>query len=607
MGMGGTVSKRTTRALVVAFMAAACSTAPGPSPSPPPHQGGTLRIGVTGGAQAVQDFTYADPGRPIQQGYGQLLKCCLARTLLSYPGRSTADGGTVLQPDLAAGPPLISRDGRTWTFHLRTGIRYAPPFEGVEVVAADFIRAAERTVRLAPESTETPDAPFSAVAGAAEYAAGNAPTITGLESPDPRTLVVRLVRAWGGFGTSIADVAWSPIPEAVAIGHDEDLGWNWVSTGPYMFEHYPADPTATTAALVRNPSWVVSTDARRGAWVERIEIRQADDAIAGVERGEFDLLDTYAPGDVVDRYRSDPALSTRLAATLSEYIFYIPMNLAVPPFDDVAVRRAVNFALDRATLRDLIRIGRETAGFGPQRGGVVATHVFADSLTEGLLLTYDPFPSARGRGDLGRAREEMRRSRYDGDGDGVCDDPVCTAVTLPAFDGAVGAAIRDALAPIGIEATVVGIDELNDMLFPAHRTAIQANPFGWGYALSGSEMGAILHGGSAALGPDGASFNFSLVGASPEQLAGWGYDVGSVPSVDDLIDRCDAEVGHLRARCWAELDQKISEAVVPWVPVFSFESAHIVSARVATFALDQSGFAAYPALDQISLRADAAP
>ena len=593
--------------IAVATIVLACTAAtPGPSPSPTPVSGGTLRIGATGGTDAVRVFAYADPAFPT---IGALLKCCLARTLLTYPGRPTDDGGTILQPDLAAGPPIVSRDGLTWTFHLQRGLRYAPPFEDTEVVAADFIRAAERTVRLSPDSAGTPDAPFWAVSGAAEFGAGEAPTISGLGSPDPYTLVVRLTHPWGGFGTPVADVAWAPIPEAVATGHDDDLGWHWVSTGPYMFERYPADPDAGTATLVRNPSWDRASDLRRGAWVDRIEIVRAgslEEAIGDVERGDLDLLDTFVTGELVERYRGDPALPGRVVSTLSEYIFYLPMNLAVPPFDDVAVRRALNFALDRAGLRDPVRRGREATGGGPQRGGVVATHVFADSLTAGLLLTYDPFPSPGGRGDPARAQDEMSRSRYDHDHDGRCDDPVCRGLVLPAFDPAVGAIIRDGLASIGIEAEVVGIDEGNDMAFPENRTALQANAFGWGYALTGTELGFIVHGGPSLVDPTFGTLNLSLVGASPEQLRGWGYAVTAVPGVDDMIDACDATIGHLRARCWARVDQTVTEVVVPWVPIFTVESGYLTSSRVATLSLDQGIFASFPALDQVVLEQGAA-
>lgn len=113
-----------------------------PTPSPSPNSGGTLRIGITGqDASIVAQEVFADPALPTR---GYFLRCCLTRTLLTYPGEATTDGGTVLQPDLAERMPEVSRDGLTWTFRLRHGIRYAPPHQDIEVTSADFVFAVER-------------------------------------------------------------------------------------------------------------------------------------------------------------------------------------------------------------------------------------------------------------------------------------------------------------------------------------------------------------------------------------------------------------------------------------------------------------------------------
>ena len=80
----------------------------------------------------------------------ELSRCCFVRTLVTYNGGSVEDGGTVVRPDLATALPTVSPDGLTWTFHLRSGVHYAPPFEDTEIVAGDFIRSFERA--LSPAS-----------------------------------------------------------------------------------------------------------------------------------------------------------------------------------------------------------------------------------------------------------------------------------------------------------------------------------------------------------------------------------------------------------------------------------------------------------------------
>jgi hypothetical protein len=94
--------------------------------------------------------------------------------------------------------------------------------------------------------------------------------------------------------------------------------------------------------------------------------------------------------------------------------------------------------------------------------------------------------------------------------------------------------------------------------------------------------------------------NYTLLGATPEQLRQWGYTVTSVPRLDDRVDACLVELGERQLRCWADLDQYLMEAVVPWVPFASEAHVQIIPGRVVRYSYDQ--FAILPALDQIALQ-----
>ncbi len=104
-------------ALSAACLSALLLGCGGPAPTPqrtsPGHVGGTLRIGFADYPDYMRDLVYVDAGRPNP---GLFMRCCLARTLVTYPGETTIDGGTVLMPDLAEAMPAVSRDGLTWTF-----------------------------------------------------------------------------------------------------------------------------------------------------------------------------------------------------------------------------------------------------------------------------------------------------------------------------------------------------------------------------------------------------------------------------------------------------------------------------------------------------------
>jgi ABC-type transport system substrate-binding protein len=229
--------------------------------------------------------------------------------------------------------------------------------------------------------------------------------------------------------------------------------------------------------------------------------------------------------------------------------------------------------------------------------------VIPDSLEANLLLDYDPYATPGDEGDIEAARAEMTQSRHDGDGDGLCDGPPCEDVLLlTRSEGpfpAMAAEIKNNLEAIGIGVTVEALEPeaLFEQLGDPHEKVPLAVGSGWqkGIPSGGDFVVPLFHSSSIEEG-----FNASLVGAAPEQLREWGYEVTSVPSIDAQIAACLPLVGNsTQAECWAEADQFLMENVVPWVPYVAAEIVRAVSSRVERFAYSQ--FTALPALDQIAL------
>jgi peptide/nickel transport system substrate-binding protein len=607
--------------------------------------GGTLRVGGGAAHDPFQDpegRRAFDPQWEVGILAYELYRCCLLRTLLSYSGRPAAEGGAQLQPDLAAAMPEISADGLTWTFRLKRGLRYGPPLQHMEIVAADLIRALERT--LTPAGGEAGGhlgaySPYyePVIEGARAFAAGQAQRISGLEAPDTHTLVVRLAAPNGDLGYLLALPAAAPIPPlpgdatarlGIATGHAQGFGQRFVSSGPYMFEGSEALDFSLPAAeqppvsgwvpfesmtLVRNPSWDRATDALRAAHVDRIEVTlgftilqdppEAIEALlAAVDRGDLDLLlDIDTPPERMAAYLGDPARADRVHVVDADVITFLPLNLAQPPFDDVHVRRAVNYAIDRASLlgsRLPIRL------IGPWAGHV-HNHLAPDSVLDNLLLRYEPFPSDGGSGDLAAARAEMAASAYDTDRDGVCDAPACrgvpTLVNPRPGTEAVAAAVAEDLKAIGIELALEQGEFVNffDRLYDgaAHIALAVDIAFIKDYPSPDTFFTSLFYRGS-----QGEYWNPMAIGVRPDELEAFGYEPLDIPNVDARIEACHAQVGRAQLECWAELDQYLTEALVVAVPFGSFQSTRHVSDRIEAFSFDQ--FTSAPALDQISLLPD---
>jgi peptide/nickel transport system substrate-binding protein len=582
-------------------------------------RGGTLLVNAFVASTTLFSL---DPHTAYAAQPWEIFRCCLLRTLLSYPGRPTAQGGARLHPDLAASLPDVSSDGLTWTFRLKSGLRYGPPFEDTQIVSPDIVRALERAARQWAGAYL-----YAAIEGFSDVTTGDAESIAGLETPDDNTLVVHLTHPSGDVGFLLSLPASAPIPPTprgatfgAAEGHD-DYGRFLVSSGPYMvqgaealdFSSAPGEQMPTpgyepdrSLTLVRNPSWRPRTDALRPAYADRIEARFVDsqeDAARQVSRGDADILflagrPPQVPPDIVEDYRRNPALADRIVFGPRDVMIYSAVNLAVPPFDDVHVRRALNYAVDKSALLD---------NLGGQPAGELAGHVILDSMENNLLRDYDPYATPGGAGDIERARQEMSQSRYDTDADGICDVPVCRAVlaVAPKFPGSPtrkqAESIRSDLEALGIilDVRVLPANEAFGRLSDPRRHVALGIELGWGkdFPSASGWVGPLFTRDGFGVG------NLSLVGANPEELQGWGYDVTSVPSVEEKVSECRPLVGDEQTRCWAELDQQLMEQVVPWIPLRVENQAFIVSRRVVSTSFDQ--FTSLPALDRIAISGEA--
>jgi hypothetical protein len=85
--------------------------------------------------------------------------------------------------------------------------------------------------------------------------------------------------------------------------------------------------------------------------------------------------------------------------------------------------------------------------------------------------------------------------------------------------------------------------------------------------------------------------NYSLVGATPDQLKKYGTDITDVPSMDSQIEACFPKEGQERLQCWADADKYMMENVAPVVPLIFSNVTNIVSSRVRGYqysAVDQA-------------------
>jgi peptide/nickel transport system substrate-binding protein len=581
-------------------LAAVVEALGGPVEFGTPAKGGTYRMENT-------DFAVIDGFDPTGEYFGSdwtIYGTTLLRPLLGYPFTTAENGGNELRPDLATEIPEPTNDGLTYTFTLKDGVMFGPPVNR-EVTSQDVLFAFERigTPGLALYANY-----YQNIEGMPEFTAGDADTISGIETPDDKTISFTLSRPDGDFLFALAMPASAPIPEEVARCHTEpaEYGRFVISSGPYMIEGSDKLDISSCGAqrpisgfnpstglkLVRNPNYDPATDdtSVRESNPDRIEIgvnTNLDNIFDKIERGELEGSMEAPPGAVLRRYLQDPDLRDRLRVNAADRIWYMYFNLTTPPFDDVHVRKAMSLVMDLE--------GIQRAWGGPVQGSV-PTHVLPDTLLPEVGEDYAPLQQPPFAGDLEAAKAEMAQSPYDTNQDGICDAPACKGVLHLNRNftpwSSHTAIITQSAAKIGVEleSREASRSAVQDVTGRPARKLPTSSGTGWGKDYADPSTFMVLFDGRNII-PEGNTAQ-PLVGITAAKAREVGAVIppsGPPPSVDADIDACSVLSGDERTACWVALDKKLTEEIVPYLPLMDATNIDLLGPAVTKYDLDQFG------------------
>jgi peptide/nickel transport system substrate-binding protein len=294
------------------------------------QSGGTFRMALS--AAAV--FQFIDPALYGIE-YVALRPACAP--LMGYPNKPLP-AGLRLAPEVAQSYPRISKDRRTYTFTIRRGLRFS---DGAPVTAQAYARALERMFDPAMRSFGPASFP---IVGAAQVLAGKAKSLAGVVA-NGRTLRLTLRRALPDLPTRMSSVCAVP-PNLPA--DPEGAKAPLPSPAPYYVSEYVL---GERLVMERNRSY----RGQRPQHVDRITVDL---------QGEVSALDAIARGDL-DSVFDTTDLGPRVATLVKRYginrsrLFIQPdigarmflMKTTSPLFrNNVALRRALNFAVDRRAL-----------------------------------------------------------------------------------------------------------------------------------------------------------------------------------------------------------------------------------------------------------------
>lgn len=615
-------------AALVTLVAGACGASDGGA-------GNTGTTGDTTGGKAVRggilreetvDFGFTGAFDPTGEYLGtawSLFGNFLLRGLVSYPWLPADEGGNEPVADLATDTGELSADGLTLTFTLKDGVMWQPPLS--RPVTSQDVAFAFQRINTASLIAQYGNYYCGTIVGMDCEGKDQSDPIEGIETPDDHTIVFHLERPTGDILYRLAQPAAAPIPPEVAGCFDEagEYGRFVMSNGPYMLLGSDEMDVSSCDTLerisgydpdkfmyfVRNPNYDQATDDNRENNIDGFAYTintNLDDIYNRVLNGDIDMAHGAPPAAILRQYLTNPDLEDNLKTDPGDRTWYVTMNLIVPPFDDVHVRRAVNYVIDKAALLQ--------ATGGPTSGEVATTIEPPEVLPD--TGSYDPYATPDLGGDVNAAMAEMAQSRYDTDGDGVCDDPSCQDVLMVNrnYDpfSLYTPIMQENLAAIGIElkvrelnistayTTIQTMSNLIPIAINASWGKDYASPYGFDYFLFST----------AGLACEGM-VNYSLVGLTEDAAAECGDGVldayeaavaanGPIPSVDEDMGACvAAPPGEEYSSCWAAVDQRVMEEIVPWVPYRWGSQNTVVADSVVKWTYDQS--AAWTAYSRVAV------
>lgn len=294
-----------------------------------------------------------------------------------------------IQPDLA-GSWERSDDGKTWTFHLRDGIKWhdGAPFTSKDV-AFTLSRVANPEVHAYHAFVTKP------IVGAAELASGKEETLTGVTTPDDKTVVIQLTSPSASFLAGMTKVWMVPqhlLGEVKAADLPKDPMWSTklIGTGMYKMKNYVPKQVIELEA---NEDWVLGAPKIKN-WIWSI-IPDRATQLLGLEKGEIDYINFGGNKDEVARIKNTPILYYIEANEPRTDVFALNSSRV-----DKTLRQAMAYAVDPDAILEAVG--------GPTVARIQEYFFMNEWIANGSVKWSDVY-----KYDPAKAKELLAEAKYD--------------------------------------------------------------------------------------------------------------------------------------------------------------------------------------------------
>jgi ABC-type transport system substrate-binding protein len=512
--------------LVAAGFAGAASS----SPSGEQRRGGTLRVDLT------SDFDFVDPALAYFSHSWQLGFMTEAK-LLNFPDREARAGGLRIIPEVARSLPAISRNGRTYTFNLRTNYRF---HTGARITAANFVAALNRNAQRRMSSPATTF--MEDIVGANAVVQGRATRISGIRALGPYRLQIRLTKNAPDLLARLTMPFFSAIPLNTPIvpeGVNAPAGFG----GPYYVQSWDK---GRTAVLVRNRFYRGPRPSNPDRVVYNIGIA-LDAQRLRCERGDSDICGAppaqYA--ELRDRYGINRG---RFFVKSQAVFWYLNFNHDEPLFrGNNRLKQAVNHAIDRP------QMVRQHGALGGARTDQILPIDFPGYRNWNLY-------SLRGANTT-RARQLAQGNTRGGN--------VRFWTFRTSFGPSVAQVVQFNLRQIGLNADITTLDRVVQTTRAGNRDT--------------NDYDLLLNGWGEDY-PDPYDFiNILLQGTSIQSDNNVNLSYFNEPAWNRRMEQANAQFGAQRLRTYATLDRDLMAGPAPVAPYINTNARIFVSARTGCY------------------------
>jgi len=501
------------------------------------HASTVTPSGTLKGAMSSGSIDSMDPNRwyfAVTWG----LANAMCTTLVRYADAAGA-AGTQLIPG-TANLPVITKNGLVYTYTMRPGATFS---NGTPITPADIKYSIMRLMNPAIDTGT--GGYFTNVVGAPAYLAGTSKTLPGITTT-ANTITFHLTAPDGAFVYKTALPTTCPVPVGTAMKAIENgsLEQKYAS-GPYELQSYAPGRSIT---LVFNKNYNQALGAR--GHVAKIVFTigvQSPQAVLEIQANQLDFqTSNLATADILKLSRNS-ALASQIHQSSRPDITYLFLNNQVAPLNNVDVRKAINYAVDRTAIL--------TQWGGPLAGTVT------DQLLPSNFIDYKAYSIYPTTPNLAKAEQLMKAS-------GV-KTPVNLVIRAqndaPGFMN-IASVIQANLKPLGINLTVVGSPNSVNSSFITNyksKTAMGVEP--WSSDFPDAE--AILNTQLDPSTPD-----------APSNLARF-----ADPAFIPLFNSAAEKSGAARVSAYQGLDQRVMSQAAPIVPLFNPRWYDFVSANVGGY------------------------